>query len=361
MSTTTPITHFSRLRLLSSATEVPPPPTHWFVGIHREPAHLLNNAGGTDNADQAVISRVGDYLRAHGYPVKFFKKTRRALDFCAEQRSRSDAPHITLFNMCRDDENLRLLDAFSQEHARVSVVNSPQSARLMLRKPLYLQMQALGVPLPPTEILSLSQARERSEHLCFPVWLKLTDHHHIQGFGVQRALNPDDFLTQLDRFAAHLSGSAPTSAARTRRSPDLADPARACTDPEVIVQQDIGGGVETKFYGVYSRASDSLIFFVCNQPLPRPLLRRLRNHSLQLARRLDVQVFGGDCIIKHNKPFVIDFNSWPSFRACVDDGARSIATCLLSDLGLPTPAITPFAVPSPKLPSKRIIRLVDRG
>jgi hypothetical protein len=315
------------------------PAPHLFVGIHREPEHILDNAAPSSppasthptsaahNPDQAVISRVGTYLRAFGYPVRLFKRAPRAVDFCLSQLDRPDPPHITVFNMCRDPHNLSLLSQLSSLHPnRARIVNSPQSADQLLRKPLYAHIQALGIPLPPTEVLSIPQCIERADHLCYPVWLKLPDHHHVAGFGVLRALSPSDFLSLIKRFSAHAH-------------------AHAHTHPEVIVQQDICGGFETKFYGVYSQSSDSLLFFVCNRALPAPLVRRLRAYSLSLARRLGVQVFGGDCIVKLNKPFLIDFNSWPSFRSCIDDGARAISSSLLSDLSLPVPSSPRLRIP----------------
>lgn len=46
----------------------------------------------------------------------------------------------------------------------------------------------------------------------------------------------------------------------------------------------------------------------------------------RLAKLVDIQVYGGDCIVDQQGHFyIIDFNDWPSFSRCRDEASEAIA------------------------------------
>ncbi len=58
--------------------------------------------------------------------------------------------------------------------------------------------------------------------------------------------------------------------------------------------------------------------------------KQLHQTVLQLAHIIDIEVFGGDCVVKADGTFcIIDFNDWPSFSTCRDEAASAIAQIIL--------------------------------
>ena len=51
----------------------------------------------------------------------------------------------------------------------------------------------------------------------------------------------------------------------------------------------------------------------------------LKREAARLAEALDVEVYGGDAIVKSDGSFcIIDFNDWPSFSRCLENAAEVI-------------------------------------
>jgi len=95
----------------------------------------------------------------------------------------------------------------------------------------------------------------------------------------------------------------------------------------VALQEHVPGPV-LKFYGVadgrFFRFYDSEAG--PNGPAPNVDERRLRAVAFAAARRVGLDVFGGDVALPApDRPVLIDLNDWPSFAPFREDAARHIA------------------------------------
>ena len=58
-------------------------------------------------------------------------------------------------------------------------------------------------------------------------------------------------------------------------------------------------------------------------------VEELHSVAAKAARAVDIDVYGGDCIVRADGSFVIiDFNDWPSFSRCCMQAAEAIAQCI---------------------------------
>jgi len=280
------------------------------VGVRRESEYVFHN-GYADDADEKLFQEVGQRLRQLGHCVRFFHKAQEALRFCRTLQDQPQPPALTIFNMCRGTRNLAELERYAAQRPGVRVINSPASTRRMWRKPLYQRMLRLGLPLPATAFIRVDQGAALADQLGYPAWLKLPGNHHVNGLGVQRVPDARSFRAALTHLGQHCHQHG--------------------QGDELIVQTDISGGTEIKFYGVLSRQQRRLLFLGCTPEIAPELRAQLARFSLDLAASLGVQVFGGDCVLLNGRPYLLDFNSWPSFRGFREPGARAIADCLLED------------------------------
>lgn len=106
---------------------------------------------------------------------------------------------------------------------------------------------------------------------------------------------------------------------------------------EVSVMAHVPGDV-VKFYGVldtgffrYFYPTDDGITKFEHEKVNGPAnhfrfnVDGLKTVAEQLARTLDVKIYGGDCIVdEKGRFFLIDFNDWPSFSRCRTDAAEAI-------------------------------------
>lgn len=60
----------------------------------------------------------------------------------------------------------------------------------------------------------------------------------------------------------------------------------------------------------------------------------LHKNALKIARLIGIDVYGGDCVVTEDGNFyIIDFNDWPSFKACKDEAADAIAALIKEKYG----------------------------
>ena len=202
-------------------------------------------------------------------------------------------------SMGRMTDTLAFLDEKRREGARV--INNPQGVAQCARGRLREVMDCLGMPVPP--------ASGAHGH-----WVKRGD------AAAQRA---DDVVF------------VPPDASIQDRADAFAR--RGVTD--VVVEAHIPGDV-VKFYGVESTGFFR-IFYPTDDGLTKFGLEKVNGpahhyafdaEALQqavenVARFLDVPIYGGDAIItSEGRFFVIDFNDWPSFGRCLNEAADAIAS-----------------------------------
>ena len=62
-------------------------------------------------------------------------------------------------------------------------------------------------------------------------------------------------------------------------------------------------------------------------------LERLKDICRKAAEILDVEIYGGDCIISPEGEIrIIDFNDWPSFAPCRTEAAPHIARAIMAEI-----------------------------
>jgi hypothetical protein len=105
--------------------------------------------------------------------------------------------------------------------------------------------------------------------------------------------------------------------------------------PFVIAQEHVAGDL-VKFYGVRNGAGTTdANWFQWFYHRDKGMLghsfdpARLSEAALHAAAALELEIFGGDAVIKANgEPMIIDINAWPSYALYRHRAAHAIADCL---------------------------------
>lgn len=259
--------------------------------------------------DARILEMVADELRAAGHEVEIMTEP-ELIDAGIGRRN----PEAVV-NMCRDERSLRLL---ADLQARgVKVVNSPRGIANCNRETLTRLLLGAGVPHPESLILDTAVTAD--------VAALMTD----AGIGecwVKRA----DCQTMQREDVAFCTGAAEVEAV-------LAD-YKTRGIPRAVVSRHLRGDL-IKFYSVVD--SD---FFCWFYPFDRGHSKfgyeevngrssgikfseeRLRQICADAARCLDVRIYGGDAVIDSDGSIrLIDFNDWPSFAPCREEGAKAIS------------------------------------
>ena len=130
-------------------------------------------------------------------------------------------------------------------------------------------------------------------------WLKRADVHAIQSADVVRVNNREALLNALNHFHDQ-------------------------NIEEVLIQDHIDGEV-IKFYGIgpgeYFNA-----FMVSSEKSVISQASTLLKIANRAAETVGLEIYGGDAVLTpQGRLLLIDLNDWPSFSACCQDAARSIA------------------------------------
>lgn len=261
--------------------------------------------------DAKILAAVVGGLREHGHEV--VTVTEGDLiegNFPAECQ--------LVVNMCRDSRSLSVLSRMESEGA--TVINSPQGIANCNRERLTRLLLDAGVPHPDSLIVNTSDAvREQLTIGGYAdCWVKRADCQTMQKDDVVFCHNIDD----IERVMADYR----------------------CREIErAVISKHLEGDL-VKFYGVEN--SD---FFCWFYPFDRGHskfgyeeingkskgiefdLSKLREICSAAARTLGVTVYGGDAVIAADGSIrLIDFNDWPSFSPCREEGARAIVQSIES-------------------------------
>lgn len=237
--------------------------------------------------DRAIIDAVGDLLEKKGFNVAGVSEY---------ELSANDVSDIYL-TMARSDEALTVLNKKEAEGG--IVINPTNGIRSCRRSTIDKLMRDNGLPAAPLT----------GE---YGYWLKRGD---------EAAQSPKDVV-----FTANDS---------ERNNAMQSFKERGITD--VVVTAHVNGDV-VKFYGVcgtgffktfyaddgnYSKFGDEKLN---GKPQHYNFnINKLRNDAERLAAFVGVDVYGGDCIVRHDGTYaIIDFNDWPSFARCRDEAANAI-------------------------------------
>jgi hypothetical protein len=260
------------------------------MGVLREPAH---SPGRVDD-DAAIMRRVGEAMTERGFSVELV---------AADAVIGVSSPNV--FVMCERGTALDRLAAM--EKAGSIVVNSPLAIRNTYRHRMVKLFAQQFVSAPMSWIVA-SDANMARPADC--AWVKRYDFHATQRDDVMYAASETGWREALRRFSER-------------------------GIPFVIAQEHVPGDL-VKFYGVRNgAASTDGDWFQWFYHRDKGMLghafdpARLREAALHAAAALELEIFGGDAVIKSNgEPMIIDLNAWPSYALYRDRAARAIADCL---------------------------------
>ncbi len=259
-----------------------------FLGVTRE---RVFSPGRVDD-DGAILRMVADRLRVAGRDVS-------VLDGDATHWPEPVAGTV-VFAMCQGERALTNLERWQARGLRI--VNTPQGIRNCQRQRTVAAFEGSHIAFPETLLVDTDGAAPAMA--ACGAWIKRGDVH---------ATEPDDVVYVDDTVAAQ----------RTLQRFRSRGIARA------VVQRHVPGTV-VKFYAVLGR------FFSCTSaggapPLAAGVLSRIDGLGRQAADRLEIEIYGGDCVVDVNGGLqLIDLNDWPSYAFCCAEAASNIAAYLLA-------------------------------
>lgn len=261
--------------------------------------------------DAKILAAVVDGLRGCGHEV--ISVTEKDL---IDRKIPADSKLIV--NMCRDSRSLSVLSRMESDG--VTVINSPQGITNCNRERLTRLLLEEGVPHPDSMIVNTTDAiRDKFIHDGYKeCWIKRADCQTMQKDDVVFCHNIDD----VERVMADY---------------------RHRGIKRAVISKHLEGDL-VKFYGV-----ENSNFFCWFYPFDRGHskfgyeeingkskgiefdLNKLREICSAAARTLGVTVYGGDAVVAVDGSIrLIDFNDWPSFSPCREEGARAIVQSINS-------------------------------
>jgi hypothetical protein len=262
-----------------------------FLGITREPVF----SPGKVEDDRAILEMTAEHLRALGH----------AVDVCsaADDAWPEPADTTVVFTMAQGARALRRLQQW--EARGIRIVNRPAGILNCQRQRTVAAFAGAGLAFPETVLLATKAA------VPWPVWvgaagawIKRGDVHATEADDVVYVADVAAAGDALQRFAARGIAVA-------------------------AVQRHVAGTV-LKFYAVRGR------FFHCVQPpggtqITAGVVREIDELGRRAAEILEVEVYGGDCVLGMNGELsLIDLNDWPSYASCRARAAAGIAAHLLA-------------------------------
>jgi hypothetical protein len=262
-----------------------------FFGITREPVF----SPGKVADDSAILHLVGDELRQRGHTV--------AVIAGDDERWPEPATDTVVFAMCQGP---RALERMQRWEARgVRIINRPQGILNCQRHRTVPALVEAGTAFPDSILLETATEPRLPAWIAEGgAWVKRGDVH---------ATESDDVVF-VDSVAAACAALQRFHARRVERA---------------VLQRHVPGTV-LKFYAVRGR------FFHGVPPrhgsaLAPETLQRIDALGQEAARVLNVEVYGGDCVLAVNGGVtLIDLNDWPSYAPCRSEAAGEIAGYLLA-------------------------------
>lgn len=274
------------------------------LGISRGLIYSPNMVGN----DAAIFTAVVDELRALGHEVSTIREEKMTeVNYDKYDR---------VVTMARNGEMMRKLKEEDTKH----FVNSLTGGLMCQSKVVMAQeMERLGIPQPRFKCGhdDTVDYESDSQRMLLPAWLKNSD---------ETAVMADDI-----KFCA------------TEKDCEKIKRKFRLWGVRAWLLQEHQAGDLVKFYGVegtdffhWQYASLGHSKFGLERYNGREKgyafdVKRMKMYADQLAKSLDVPIYGGDVIIGENgKMWFIDFNDFPSFSSCREKAAKAIATRVVS-------------------------------
>jgi hypothetical protein len=272
------------------------------AGIRRGNQFSPNHVGN----DAAIFSLTAEQLRKKGYTVN---------EYGESDLTTKDIQEDFLFNMVRDWSSICKLQQL-EDNGRL-VINSGYGIENCTRDKMLHLFRKANIPYPRSIVLNtdedpLPALEEAGFNNC---WIK-RDFHAIHLEDVTYVRHTEEAQDILKEYAIRGIKKA-------------------------VVNEHLVGDL-VKFYGV--AGTDFFYWFYpsnlkhskfghekINGKAHEIYFDKEYLHQLcdNASKVLNVQIYGGDCIIDESGAIcLIDFNDWPSFAPCRNEAAPYIATCI---------------------------------
>ncbi len=278
------------------------------AGIRRESQYSPNHIGN----DAAIFNLTAEYLLAKGCEVVEYSEE--------EFRNAEKLDVISIFNMVRDTQSIRKLQALEKEGAQV--INSAYGIENCTREKMTRLLIANHVPHPQSVIINTSGAdmRELETLGTTDLWIKRGDFHAIHREDVTFVRGLEEASAILKEYALR---NIPTAVVNVHLPGDL-----------IKFYGVAGTGF---FYWFYPNDLNHSKFGLENingksQGIPFDLAR-LKEICSIAGEVLNVKIYGGDCVVSPDGSIrLIDFNDWPSFAPCRQEAAPHIADAIYESI-----------------------------
>ncbi len=275
------------------------------AGIMRAGAYSPNHIGN----DTAIFNAAAEQLRKRGCLVNIYSE---------EQFNGAGVNEDIILNMCRERESIERLQRL-EDDGRL-VVNSGYGIENCTRERMTRILLGNGIPYPDSLIVDTNEAvkpmlKKSGFKSC---WIKRGDFHAMHKEDVSYVRHPEEAQEVLQEY--FLRGIK-----------------------RAVINVHLEGDL-IKFYGVRGTQ-----FFYWFYPFDAGHSKygyeavngksqgikfdeqELKDICNRAADELNVEVYGGDCIVgADGKMRIIDFNDWPSFAPCRTEAAPHIAKRVLA-------------------------------
>ncbi len=275
------------------------------AGIMRAGAYSPNHIGN----DTAIFNATAEQLRKRGCLVNVYSE---------DQFNAQGVDEPVILNMCREWDSIKKLQELEDE-GRI-VINSGYGIENCTRERMTRILMGNGIPYPDSLIVNTnenvkSQLKKSGFKSC---WIKRGDFHAMHKEDVSYVRHVDEAQEVLQEY--FLRGIK-----------------------RAVINVHLDGDL-VKFYGVKNTP-----FFFWFYPFDLGHSKygweevngksqgikfsedTLKDICHRAADELDIEVYGGDCIVSPEGEIrIIDFNDWPSFAPCREDAAPQIAKRVLS-------------------------------
>lgn len=273
------------------------------AGVKRQVKYSPNHIGN----DGMIFNLTVDALRRLGYEVREYTEWEFVL---------TDVDEPVIFNMARDKATVARLQDLEEKGA--IVINSGFGIENCTRGRMTEMLLENDIPHPKSIIINTNEdATEKLKEMNIDAfWVKRGDFHAIHREDVTFARSIEEAADIVKEFA--LRGI-----------------------PLAVINEHLEGDL-VKFYGVantsffykfypfdlsHSKFGLEEINGIAQQVFySREALKKVCDKAGDI---LNVQVYGGDCVVAKDGSFkIIDFNDWPSFAPCREKAAPKIAECI---------------------------------
>lgn len=275
------------------------------AGVMRAGAYSPNHIGN----DAAIFNAAADQLRKRGCDVRIYSE---------QQFQEAVIEEDVILNMCREQASIAKLIKLEEEGKLV--INSGYGIENCTRERMTRILLGNGIPYPESLIVNTNEdVRPELEKAGFgPCWIKRGDFHAMHKEDVSYCRHAEEAQDVLHEYYYRGIGRA-------------------------VINRHLVGDL-VKFYGVKGQP-----FFFWFYPFDEghskygwevvngksqgihfdaDALHALCEHAAEV---MDVDIYGGDCIVDPDGTVrIIDFNDWPSFAPCRAEASLYIAKCVMN-------------------------------